>query len=238
MLYEAIVPAQSTISRIGMVAKRSIPTGTIVWHPCKNCAVWSPSEIASMDDDTVSWLEEFGYWLNDDSIVTACCSGYTFNHSCDSYLLDFGLDFSIVVRDIPDGAEVTIDYRSLQAERRWRFLCHCEADSCARVIEPTSAPSEALRAHWESRIRPALARVGREPQPLHGSLQTGSRSYRAWLETGDFAWGKYSVCDPFAGLGEPQRTRYLVQERRRIAVPQAGVDGGLADARAEGWMSR
>jgi hypothetical protein len=216
MLYDVIRPTRSGISRFGMTTTRPIPAGTIVWHPCHACAVWSAAELATMRPEIVAWLEEFGYWLTDGSIVTACQSGYTFNHSCDSSLLDYGLDFSIAVRDIAVGEELTIDYRTLRNEQGWKFLCHCR----------TGSPE--LKAYWEDKLRPALAMAGQREQPLRPTLVTQSQSYRSWLMTDEFAVGRHSVCDPRPGLSGPARLAYLRQEMMRISIPESGIDGGLS----------
>jgi hypothetical protein len=226
MITPSVRLAASPINRMGLITDADIPEGTIVWHPSAACAVWKEEELNALGPDAYGWVDEFGYRLSDGSALSGADCGYAFNHSCDPNVLSFGVDFGIAVRNIAAGGELTIDYRTLSAERGWRIRCSCGAADCARDIHATQVAPEPLQASWTTRIGPALALVRDRTQPLKTSLTQDSRSYQSWLAAGDFAFGKYSVCDPRSGLSAACRAEYLSREMRRL--PLASLSGPLA----------
>src|SRR5215211_4443428 len=84
----------------GIVATCLIPRGTIVWV-----------------------LDKRAYQLpNGNSVLNWDLARY-FNHSCDPSCMNAGMAFEIAVRDIPPGAELTVDYRMLNKSLPYECAC-------------------------------------------------------------------------------------------------------------------
>jgi hypothetical protein len=218
MLHADAMLGRSDIDRTGIVASKALAAGTIVWGPCERCAIWSADEFESLSQIERLWLDEFGYRLDDGSVLLVCGSGYLFNHSCDPNVLSDGLDFGIAVREIPRGAEVTIDYRAFRNERNWAFTCNCRGVLGPHRIVANGLPDPDCIARNRSRLDLSLIRAASQPQPLAQRLALSSRSYQIWLRGAHFASCGFSICDPRTGRSDPARSEYLRNEMVRVQI--------------------
>jgi hypothetical protein len=177
VLLPTVLPGYSAIAGLGLFATSEIPCGTVVWAPCDRCPRWSRSTIEGLPDPVGSWLDEEGYWLDDDRLLLVCGYGHLMNHSCEPAVLDHGLDFGLAVRDIAIGEEVTCDYRTFVSDPPWLMECRCGTASCARRIDHRRSLSPELQVSWSAQVERSLLRLREVPQPLHNALVRSSRSY-------------------------------------------------------------
>lgn len=72
MLHSALHPGFSPVSGTGLIALRDIPVGTVLWGPCPECRTWDIPAQRSAPTRVIDWLDEFGYRLNDQSLILPC----------------------------------------------------------------------------------------------------------------------------------------------------------------------
>lgn len=91
---------------------------------------WAPQELG--------WLEQYGYPLNDEVLVTWSSDPEQWspiNHSCDPNAWIEGLDL-VARRPIEPGDEITVEYATFIGGTGASFDCHCGADDCRATITP------------------------------------------------------------------------------------------------------
>ncbi|WP_280483894.1 SET domain-containing protein [Nocardia farcinica] len=175
MMHPAIHAAVSGIAGVGVVAMAHIPAGSVIWGPCPKCRVWTTQEQNRVPEAILLWIHEYGYSLNDGSVLVPCGGAHLMNHSCQSSVLDFGLNVGVAVQDMEPGDEVTCDYRTFAFDRPWQLHCNCGSTNCAGFIEIAGDgryPNE-LRTMWKNRMREALDRmavVSQFAKWQHGSV--------------------------------------------------------------------
>lgn len=84
------------------------------------------------------WLEQYGYPLNDEVLVTWSSDPEQWapiNHSCDPNAWIEGLDL-VARRPIRVGEEITVEYATFIAGSGESFECHCGAGDCRRRVTP------------------------------------------------------------------------------------------------------
>jgi len=93
------------------------------------------------------WLEQYGYPLNDEVLVTWGADPEQWspiNHSCDPNAWIEGLDL-VARRPIEAGEEITIEYATFVAGTGETFDCHCGADDCRGRVTPRDWQLPAIR---------------------------------------------------------------------------------------------
>jgi D-alanine-D-alanine ligase len=93
---------------------------------------------ASWPARELRWLEQYGYPLNDDVLVTWSSDPAQWspiNHSCDPNAWLEGLDL-VARRPIEPGEEITIEYATFIASTGATFDCHCGAEHCRGTVTP------------------------------------------------------------------------------------------------------
>ncbi|HJS96683.1 MAG TPA: SET domain-containing protein-lysine N-methyltransferase [Solirubrobacteraceae bacterium] len=84
------------------------------------------------------WLEQYGYPLNDEVLVTWSSDPEQWspiNHSCDPNAWIDGLDL-VARRAIEAGEEITVEYATFIAGAGDSFDCQCGADDCRGRVTP------------------------------------------------------------------------------------------------------
>ena len=84
------------------------------------------------------WLEQYGYPLNDEVLVTWSSDPAQWspiNHSCDPNAWLEGLDL-VARRPIEPGEEITVEYATFIAGTGESFMCHCGSDNCRGTVTP------------------------------------------------------------------------------------------------------
>ena len=179
MLLPQIIAKPSARHGLGLFATEPIPLGTVVWHPCARCPVYSPEQVAALGSSQRAQLDEYGYFLEDGSQILPCGLTFLANHCCDANVLDYGLDFGIAVRDIAAGEEVTGDYRTFFSDPSWQVQCACGTPGCVGLINPVNALPPGLADRWMATVTRAVSALRRVDQPLDASLKASSRAYAA-----------------------------------------------------------
>ncbi len=114
-------------------------------------ANWPPRELR--------WLEQYGYPLGDDVLVTWSSDPEQWapiNHSCDPNGWLEGLDL-VARRPIEAGEEITMDYATFIAETGASFECRCEAECCRGTITPHDWELPELRHRYAEHCSPYIA---------------------------------------------------------------------------------
>jgi D-alanine-D-alanine ligase len=114
-------------------------------------ATWPPRELR--------WLEQYGYPLNDDVLVTWSSDPGRWapiNHSCDPNAWLEGLDL-VARRPIEAGEEITIDYATFIAETGASFECLCHAEHCRGTITPHDWQLPELCRRYAEHCSPYIA---------------------------------------------------------------------------------
>jgi len=97
------------------------------------------------------WFEKFAWPLTDDVWVTWSPDPEDWrpiNHSCDPTAWLEGLDV-VARRDIPAGAEITLEYATFYDERMPAFQCSCGAAGCRGTIRGADWSLDALASYGE-----------------------------------------------------------------------------------------
>ena len=178
MLHPSVAYAPSPGKGKGVFATETLPRGTIVWHPCRSCSIYTILQLSACPPLERGHIERLGYRLFDQSLLVPCAGACYLNHSCQANVLDFGLDFGLAVRDIERGEEVC-------------------CDSC--TLEEVEGSSAERAADWTALVKGALSRVLDVEQPLHSSLRRDSLCYYDLLANPDAQLldkGR-TVCRPF-----------------------------------------
>jgi len=96
------------------------------------------------------WLEEYGYPLNDDVLVTWSSDPEQWspiNHSCDPNAWIEGLDL-VARRPIEAGEEITVEYATFIAGTGASFVCRCGADDCRGRVTPEDWQLPQIRCRY------------------------------------------------------------------------------------------
>lgn len=189
MLLPSIVVKESQIQGLGLFATQDIPRGCIVWHPCRQCKVWSLEDVGRLSEAQLQYLDEYGYRLASGGIFLPCSNTHLMNHACDAAVLDFGLDFGVAVRAIRAGDEIKCDYRTFVNDPRWEFRCACRSFSCVEDISPWQGLDAALQQCWQVQLSEAVRLIPTISQPLEDTLMDCSPMYRN-LRSGSSKYGQ------------------------------------------------
>ena len=158
----------------GLFATDALPSGTVIWFPCQSCPRYSVAQLATLASEQVEELDEFGYRLEDGSLIWPCSGAHLFNHSCEANVLDSGLDFGIAVRRIAAGEELTCDYRTFLNDPPWQFSCWCGSPSCSGTVASAKTFDATVTAMWRRKVADACDRIVTVDQPLAASLRSSS----------------------------------------------------------------
>ncbi len=97
----------------GVFAKVDIPTGTIMWVLDKLDKVISPQEVYNMEPAYQELLNTYCFIDNKGNYVLCWDNERFINHSFNANVLTTAYDFTIAIRDIAKGEEITNDYGTL-----------------------------------------------------------------------------------------------------------------------------
>jgi D-alanine-D-alanine ligase-like ATP-grasp enzyme len=114
-------------------------------------ANWPPRELG--------WLEQYGYPLNDEVLVTWSADPEQWspiNHSCDPNAWLEGLDL-VARKPIEAGQEITVDYATFIAGTGASFDCDCGADGCRRTVTPQDWQLPEIRRRYREHCSAYIA---------------------------------------------------------------------------------
>jgi SET domain-containing protein len=118
----------------GLFARLPIPAGEIV--AVKGGAIMDFAEFALVRDQVSPaqiQIEDHLY-IAPRSAEEVDANILCLNHSCDPNVGVRGQITFVTMRDVPAGAELTIDYAMIDADRSERMECSCGAPECRKII--------------------------------------------------------------------------------------------------------
>jgi len=124
----------SPIQGRGLFARDAIAAGEIV--AVKGGAIMALDAFALVRDD-VSPAEiqiEDGLYIAPRSAAEVEANILCLNHSCNPNVGVRGQITFVAMRDIPAGAELTIDYAMIDGDPSERMACACGATECRKII--------------------------------------------------------------------------------------------------------
>lgn len=157
---------------VGVFATRDIRRGTIVWARDPLDVAVTPQQLAAFPPMGRAQLER--YLFRDDAGDMILCwdNSRYMNHSCDPSNLVTPFGFSIAIRDLPAGAELTEDYATYHLAADEAFDCLCARPGCRGRVGP--ADEAALCGAWARAIGEALELVESAAQPLKPLVSPGA----------------------------------------------------------------
>lgn len=145
----------------GVVAKKLIPKGTIVWALDKLDRAFSQKEINEFEDLYKGILETYTYRNNNGDYVLCWDHGRYVNHSFNSNCMSTAYDFEIAIKDIEKGEQLTDDYGYLNISKPFRGIDE-------RTKRKTVYPDDLKRYYkiWDKKLLEALPFINYVTQPL------------------------------------------------------------------------
>lgn len=145
----------------GVVAKKIIPKGTIVWVLDKLDREFTPLEILELDDIYKEILDTYTFRNNKGNHVLCWDNGRYVNHSFSSNCLTTAYDFEIAIRDIHPGDQLTDDYGYLNISAPFRPV---PEGTRRKIVYPNDLVKYARI--WDKKLIPAFKKITHVEQPL------------------------------------------------------------------------
>lgn len=145
----------------GVVAKKFIPKGTITWVQDELDQIYTPQQVAKMNDVSKEMIDKYTFRNNQGNFIMCWDTSKYVNHSFKSNCLSTAYDFEIAVRDINTGEELTDDYGYLNVTEA--FKAKNEGTSRTTVY-----PDDLLNFHeqWDNQLEKAFREMHKVKQPL------------------------------------------------------------------------
>jgi hypothetical protein len=149
----------------GVVATRDLPRGTLVWVLDALDGVIPKGSPLLVSEAYAPVIEKYSFDNGAGARIFHWDIAKYVNHACDANLVTpRGMNFSVLVRDVPAGSEITDDYGLYYAPADAPMKCLCGSPRCRGVIayDPTGA-----RADWlGAALAGALEQAAKVDQPL------------------------------------------------------------------------
>lgn len=152
----------------GVVAKKLIPAGTIVWVHDALDREFGAQEIKSLDPALRSIVENYTYRNRLGNYVLCWDHGRYVNHSFNANCCSTPYDFELAIRDIHPGEELTDDYGYLNIIEPFQAAEEGTERKCVY-------PDDLLRYYsvWDEQIRSVFGRISELAQPLRPFMADG-----------------------------------------------------------------
>lgn len=150
----------------GVVATRRIPRGTITWVLDELDQRIPPHRVRRLTTLQRKHLDKYAYVDRDGNWVLCWDLGRYLNHSCDPSCVSL-YDFSMALRDIAPGEQLTDDYSALNLDET--FECCCGTLACRGQV----GPDDFLRFadSWDGAAAEVLPLLSTVQQPLWSLVQ-------------------------------------------------------------------
>jgi hypothetical protein len=149
----------------GVVATRDLPCGTLVWVLDALDGVIPPDSPLLSSEAYAPVIDKYTFDDGSGARIFHWDIAKYINHSCDANLATpRGMNFSILVRDVPAGSEITDDYGLYYAPADAPLECLCGSPRCRGVI--AHDPGGARSAGLETALAAALEQAAKVDQPL------------------------------------------------------------------------
>jgi hypothetical protein len=155
---------QGVIHGRGLVARRSIPCGQVVWQLDPDTPVVSCSEVAGWPEQARDAFGYVGYQCSEGYF--AVCRGIEryMNHCCDPNTWWADSHTLAACRDIQPDHEITYDYATTEIALAFEMHCTCGSSLCRGIVSSLDhldrswqerygdhLPGHVLRAIWKAR---------------------------------------------------------------------------------------
>jgi hypothetical protein len=197
----------------GVVATRRIPRGTITWVQDRLDRVFTPAQMADIEEPYRSILDTYTFRNTQGDHVFCWDHARFVNHSFHANCLPTVDGFELAVRDIEAGEELTDDYGTLNLTEP--FLALPEPGSRRRWVRP----DDLLRYHsvWDRKLGEAFRRFADVDQSLASLLPPQVLDHCLALARGEAT--QESIRSTYCG-GTPMRSGRQVASPRRRPRPQ------------------
>jgi uncharacterized protein len=151
----------------GLVATRLIPKGTITWALDKLDRIFTPAQVAVMDDLYKRVLDTYTYRNPEGNYVLCWDNARFINHSSNSNCITTAYEFELAVRDIYPGEQLTDDYGYLNIEEPFEVVP--EEGTDRHIVYP----DDLIRYHhvWDEKLLGAFPALPGVEQPLRNVIQ-------------------------------------------------------------------
>jgi uncharacterized protein len=204
----------------GLFAKEFIPKGTIVAFECPNDKIYTQEEIDAFSDKEKDLIYNQIYRKDDGTYLRPHDDNVYMNHACDPNVLNTGLGFEIVVKDISKGEAVTCDYRVYNDIEKQSFKCNCGSDDCCGYVRCQRPIDKILLKLWKHKVDIALKNIVFVDQPLRSELIEMSNSFEKFFVTKPTDLTKVSLQQPhfvsklFSGIRNYFLNSYLSRDNK------------------------
>lgn len=167
MLHPSAKLVRSKIEGKGLIAKKRIPKGSILWKlsPKDKLRKYSMEKYRSFSLRYQKVLDRYSYPDGHGCIVFSGEADKHWNHSCNANVLDTpDGEMCIVVRDIQQGEEITYDY-GLNLRKDLTIECNCGEVNCRKVVKRLDRSSRTYK-ELEHKASEAIKYENRVDQPL------------------------------------------------------------------------
>jgi uncharacterized protein len=146
----------------GVVATKFIPKGTITWALDKLDRVFTPAQVAAMDELYRQVMDKYTYRNSEGNHILCWDNARFVNHSSNSNCVTTAYEFEIAIRDIHPGEELTDDYGYLNLDEPFEVLPEKGTN------RTTIYPDDLLRFHteWDAKLLEAFPLLAKVDQPL------------------------------------------------------------------------
>jgi len=146
----------------GVIATRLIPKGTITWASDQLDQVFTPHEVAAMEDVYKDILYKYTYRDSKGNLILCWDHSRFVNHSFNSNCITTAYSLEVAVRDIQPGEELTDDYGYLNCLEP--FACLPEPNTSRTHV----MPDDLLHFYkdWDTKVLSAFLHFNKVPQPL------------------------------------------------------------------------
>lgn len=150
-LTDTLYVSPSSIDNIGIFSSRSLLAGETIYRVIGNYVRNEFSaEFAVMGPNWIGISKEL--WVDPEPT-----NPMTFmNHSCEpNSIVTEGLKV-VALRSIEAGEEIVMDYSTTEIDPFWKMDCHCNKESCRKVIQGFQFLPANLRHRYEGRMLATL----------------------------------------------------------------------------------
>jgi len=163
----------------GVVATQFIPKGTITWVQDELDQIYTPQQVAKMNELSQQMIDKYCFRNNKGNFVLCWDISKYVNHSFRSNCFSTAYDFEVAVRDIYPGEELTDDYGYLNVTEA--FKPKDEGTSRSTVY-----PDDLLHYHkeWDAQLKETFKFMPGVNQPLMPLVPTSIQQKLNLIQSG------------------------------------------------------